>query len=33
MTQMQDLLESRFRMDAYRPIDLLPRPAPMAVPH
>ncbi len=33
MTQMQDNLESRFQMDAYRAIGLLERPAPMAVPH
>lgn len=32
MTQMQDLLESRFRMEAYRPYELLVRPMPMPVP-
>jgi hypothetical protein len=32
MKQMQDFLEDRFQMNEYRPIGLLARPAPMAVP-
>ncbi len=32
LTQMQNHLESQFRMDGYRPYDLMPRPLPMAVP-
>jgi hypothetical protein len=32
LKQMQDFLESRFQMNAYQSIGLLPRPAPMAVP-
>jgi hypothetical protein len=29
---MQNYLETRFKMDAYRPLELLPRPMPMPVP-
>lgn len=32
LTRMQNHLESRFRMDGYRPYDLMARPLPMAVP-
>ena len=30
---MQNLLEERFKVEAYRPLEMLPRPMPMAVPH
>lgn len=32
LIQMQNFLESRFQHEAYRPFELMPRPAPMAVP-
>jgi hypothetical protein len=33
MIAMQDFLESRFRTEAYRKLEMLPRPVPMIVPH
>lgn len=33
LTIMQNFLESQLQKDAYRPLELFPRPVPMAVPH